>query len=144
VVAEEVRQLAEDTGHSARDIGRLVTGIREEVERAVVALARVLDDMAQAATRGRAGGSLFDAAHQQLASLLDAAGTIRDRADRLRETTTAIEGALARTAQVARSQQVRAEGSATVIEQQLESLGELRVASNALAQVGERVTDLLR
>ena len=144
VVAEEVRQLAEDTGHSARDIGRLVTGIREEVERAVVALARVLDDMGQAATRGRAGGSLFDAAHRQLASLLDAAGTIRERADRLRETTTAIESALARTAQVARSQQVRAEGSATVIEHQLESLGELRVAGEELAQLGERLTGLLR
>jgi methyl-accepting chemotaxis protein len=144
VVAEEVRQLAEDTGHSARDIGRLVTGIREEVERAVVALARVLDDMGQAATRGRAGGSLFDAAHQQLASLLDAAGTIRDRADRLRETTTAIEAALARSAQAARSQQARAEGSATVIEQQLDRLGELRAAGEELAQVGGRLTGLLR
>ena len=144
VVAEEVRQLAEDTGHSARDIGRLVTGIREEVERAVVALARVLDDMGQAATRGRAGGSLFDAAHQQLASLLDAAGTIRDRADRLRETTTAIEAALARSAQAARSQQARAEGSATIIEQQLDRLGELRAAGEELAQVGGRLTGLLR
>jgi hypothetical protein len=76
--------------------------------------------------------------------LLDAAGTIRDRADRLRETTAAIEVALARTAQVARSQEMRAEGSATVIEQQLESLGELRAAGDALAQVGERLTGLLR
>jgi methyl-accepting chemotaxis protein len=143
VVAEEVRQLAEDTGRSARDIGRLVTGIREEVERAVVALARVLEDMGQTATRGRAGGSLSDAAHEQLASLLGAAATIRDRADRLRETTSAIEAALARSAHAARSQQARAEGSATVVEQQLESLGKLRGAGEQLAQVGARLTALL-
>src|SRR4029077_8300020 len=85
VVAEEVRQLAEDTGNSARDIGPLVTGIRDEIERDVVALARVLDDMGKAATRGRAGGSLFDAAQQQRASLLGAAGTIRHPAHRIPE-----------------------------------------------------------
>jgi len=143
VVAEEVRQLAEDTGNSARDIGRLVTGIRDEIERAVVALARVLDDMGKAATRGRAGGSLFDAAQQQRASLLGAAGTIRDRADRLREATGTIEAAVGRSAQVARSQLARAEGAATTVEQQLTTVSDLRGAAERLAELGARLTSLL-
>ncbi len=144
VVAEEVRQLAEDTGHSARDIGRLVTGIREEIERAVVALARVLDDMGQAATRGRAGGSMFEAAQRQLATLLGAAGTIRDRVDRLREATATIEAAVARSTQVARSQLARAEGAATTAEQQLATVGELKAAAERLAELGDRLSGQLQ
>jgi methyl-accepting chemotaxis protein len=144
VVAEEVRQLAEDTGHSARDIGRLVTGIREEIERAVVALARVLDDMGQAATRGRAGGSMFEAAQRQLATLLGAAGTIRDRVDRLREATATIESAVARSTQVARSQLARAEGAATTAEQQLTTVNELKTAADRLAELGDRLTAQLQ
>ena len=143
MVAEEVRQLAEDTGASARDIGRLVTGIREEIERAVVALARVLDDMGQAAARGRAGGSLYDAAHQEIASLLGAAGAIRDRADRLREATGTIEAAVARSTHVTRSQIARAEGAAATTEQQLGTVGDLRTAAERLADLGDRLTRLL-
>lgn len=144
VVAEEVRQLAEDTGHSARDIGRLVTGIREEIEHAVVALARVLDDMGQAATRGRAGGSIFEAAQRQLAALLGAAGTIRDRVDRLREATATIEAAVARSTQVARSQLARAEGAATTAEQQLATVSEVKAAAERLAELGDRLTGQLQ
>ena len=144
VVAEEVRQLAEDTGHSARDIGRLVTGIREEIEHAVVALARVLDDMSQAATRGRAGGSIFEAAQRQLAALLGAAGTIRDRVDRLREATATIETAVARSTQVARSQLARAEGAATTAEQQLATVSEVKAAAERLAELGDRLTGQLQ
>lgn len=143
VVAEEVRQLAEDTGASARDIGRLVTGIREEIERAVVALARVLDDMGQAAARGRAGGSLYDAAHQEIASLLGAAGAIRDRADRLRDATGTIEAAVARSTHVTRSQIARAEGAAATTEQQLGTVSDLRTAAERLADLGDRLTRLL-
>lgn len=143
VVAEEVRQLAEDTGHSARDIGRLVTGIRDEVERAVLALARVLDDMGQAAIRGRAGGSLFDAAHQRLTSLLETAQGIRDRADRLEAATGTIEAAVSRSAHVARSQLARAEGAAVNVDQQLATATELRANAESLAKLGERLTGLL-
>jgi methyl-accepting chemotaxis protein len=143
VVAEEVRQLAEDTGHSARDIGRLVTGIREEIERAVLALARVLDDMGQAAIRGRAGGSLFDAAHQRLTSLLETGQGIRERADRLEAATGTIEAAVARSAHVARSQLTRAEAAAVNVDQQLVTATELRANAETLAKLGERLTGLL-
>jgi methyl-accepting chemotaxis protein len=143
VVAEEVRQLAEDTGASARDIGRLVTGIREEIERAVVALARVLDDMGQAAARGRAGGSMFETAQRTLAALLESTGAVRDRADRLREQTATVEAAVARSTHAARSQLARAEGAATTAEQQLGTLSELRAAANRLAELGDRLTGRL-
>jgi methyl-accepting chemotaxis protein len=143
VVAEEVRQLAEDTGHSARDIGRLVTGIREEIERAVLALARVLEDMGQAAARGRTGGALFDATHQRLTSLLQAAQGIRHRADRLETATGTIEAAVARSAGVARAQLARAEGAAANVDHQLITAGELRANAEALATLGERLSRLL-
>ncbi len=143
VVAEEVRHLAEDTGASARDIGRLVTGIREEIERAVVALARVLDDMGRAAARGRAGGSLGDAARQEMGALLGAAGAIRDRADRLREATGTIEAAVARSTHVTRSQIARAEVAAATTEQQLGTVSDLRAAAERLAGLGDRLTRLL-
>jgi len=143
VVAEEVRQLAEDTGHSARDIGRLVTGIREEIERAVLALARVLDDMGRAAARGRAGGALFDAAHRRVTTLLQTAQGVRHRADQLAMATGTIEATLSRSATVARTQLARAEGAAVDIDQQLTSTSELRSNAEALAAVGERLTRLL-
>jgi methyl-accepting chemotaxis protein len=143
VVAEEVRKLAEDTGHSARDIGRLVTGIRDEVERAVVALARVLDDMGQAAARGRTGETAFEATHRPLAALLDAAGGIRERADRLRAATAAIEAAVTRSTHGARSQLARAESAATTAEQQLGPVSEFRSAAGRLAELGNRLTDQL-
>ena len=143
VVAEEVRQLAEDTGHSARDIGRLVTGIREEIERAVLALARVLDDMGQAASRGRAGGSLFESAHGRLSSLLQTAQGIRERADRLEAATGTIETAVARSTHVARTHLARAEGVALNVDQQLTTATELRGSAESLARLGERLTGLL-
>ena len=142
VVAEEVRQLAEDTGHSARDIGRLVTGIREEIERAVLALARVLDDMGQAASRGRAGGSLFESAHGRLSSLLQTAQGIREHADRLEAATGTIETAVARSTHVARTHLARA-GVALNVDQQLTTATELRGSAESLARLGERLTGLL-
>jgi methyl-accepting chemotaxis protein len=143
VVAEEVRQLAEDTGHSARDIGRLVTGMRDEIERAVLALARVLEDMRQAAARGRAGGAVFDSAHQRLTALLEAARGLRQRADGLEVATGTIEAAVSRSAGVARAQLARAEGAATTVEHQLTAASELRANAEALAAMGERLTRLL-
>ena len=143
VVAEEVRQLAEDTGHSARDIGRLVTGIREEIERAVLALARVLDDMGRAAARGRAGGALFDAAHRRATTLLQTAQAVRHRADQLAVATGTIEATLSRSASVARSQLARAEGAAVNVDQQLTTTSELRSNAEALAALGEQLTRLV-
>ena len=143
VVAEEVRQLAEDTGHSARDIGRLVTGIRDEIERAVSALARVLDDMGQAASRGRAGGALFEAAHQRLNSLLKSAQGVRDRADRLETATGVLESTVARSSQAARTQLARAEGTAVTVDQQISTATELRSSADNLARLGEQLAALL-
>jgi len=143
VVAEEVRQLAEDTGHSARDIGRLVTGIREEIERAVLALARVLDDMGRAAARGRAGGALFDAAHRRATTLLQTAQAVRHRAEQLAVATGTIETTLSRSASVARTQLARAEGAAVNVDQQLTTTSELRSNAEALAALGERLTRLV-
>ena len=143
VVAEEVRQLADDSGRSARDIGRLVTGIRDEVERAVLALARVLDDMRGAADRGRTGGTLFDNAHQHLANLTGTATALRDRADRLQEAAARIESAVDRSTQVARGQLSRAEGAAAAVQQQLETAGELEAQAATLAAVAAKLETLL-
>ena len=143
VVAEEVRQLAEDTGHSARDIGRLVTGIRDEIERAVSALARVLDEMRDAASRGRAGGLLFEAAHQRLNVLLKSALVIRDRADRLEVATGSLEAAVARSNHAARAQLLRAEGAALTVDQQVSTASELRGSAESLARLGDHLATLL-
>ena len=143
VVAEEVRQLADDSGRSARDIGRLVTGIRDEVERAVLALARVLDDMRGAAARGRTGGTLFDNAHQHLVILTGTATALRDRADRLQEAAARIESAVERSTQVARGQLTRAEGAAAAVQQQLETAGELEAQAATLAAVAAKLETLL-
>jgi methyl-accepting chemotaxis protein len=143
VVAEEVRQLAEDTGHSARDIGRLVTGIRDEIERAVSALARVLEDMGQAASRGRAGGALFEAAHQRLNSLLKSAQGIHDRADQLEAATGTIEAAISRSSHAARAQLARAEGAVLTVDQQVSTASELRGNADSLARLGEHLAGLL-
>ncbi|HET8624665.1 MAG TPA: methyl-accepting chemotaxis protein [Gemmatimonadales bacterium] len=143
VVAEEVRQLAEDSGRSSRDIGRLVTGIRDEVERAVLALARVLDDMRNAAARGRTGGTLFDTAQQHLANLTGTATGLRDRADRLQEAAAKIEAAVERTTQVARGQLARAEGASAAVHQQLETARELAAEAERLATVATKLERLL-
>jgi methyl-accepting chemotaxis protein len=143
VVAEEVRQLAENTGHSARDIGRLVTGIRDEIERAVSALARVLHDMGQAASRGRAGGVLFEAAHQRFDALLTSAAGIRDRADRLGVATGTLEAAVARSSHTARAQLARAEGAALSSDQQVSTASELRGSADTLARIGDHLSGLL-
>ncbi len=143
VVAEEVRALAESSGHSARDISRLVAGIREEIERAVVALARVLEDMKGAAARGRSGVGLFEAAHQRIDSLIQAASSLKDRADRLQAATATIEAAVLRSTQVAKAQLTRAEGAASAVERQLATASELRANADRLAQVGQRLGGLL-
>jgi methyl-accepting chemotaxis protein len=143
VVAEEVRQLADDSGRSARDIGRLVTGIREEIERAVLALARVLEDMRGAAARGRTGGTLFDTAQQHLVNLTGTATALRDRADRLQETASRIETAVERSTQVAQGQLARAEGAAAAVQQQLETAGELEAQAASLAAVAAKLETLL-
>ncbi len=143
VVAEEVRQLADDSGRSARDIGRLVTGIRDEIERAVLALARVLEDMRGAAARGRTGGSLFDSAQQHLGHLAGAATTLRDRADRLQETAGRIDSAVERTAQVARAQLARADTAAAAVQQQLETAAELEMQAARLGSAAAKLEGLL-
>ena len=143
VVAEEVRRLADDSGRSARDIGRLVTGIREEIERAVLALARVLDDMRAAAARGRSGVTLFDTAQQHLAGLTGAAAGLRDRADRLQEAAGRIEAAVERSTHVARTQLARTEGASTAIQQQLETAGDLGAQAERLATVAAKLETLL-
>jgi methyl-accepting chemotaxis protein len=143
VVAEEVRRLADDSGSSARDIGRLVTGIREEIERAVLALARVVDDMRAAAVRGRSGVTLFDTAQQHLADLTGAAAGLRDRADRLQEAAGSIETAVQRSAQIARTQLARTEEASTAIQQQLETAGDLGSQAERLAAVAAKLDTLL-
>jgi methyl-accepting chemotaxis protein len=143
VVAEEVRQLADDSGRSARDIGRLVTGIRNEIERAVLALARVLEDMRGAAARGRTGGTLFGNAQQHLANLTGTATALRDRADRLQEAAGRIESAVERSTLVARGQLTRAEGAAAAVQQQLETAGELEGEAARLAAVAAKLEALL-
>ncbi len=143
VVAEEVRQLADDSGRSARDIGRLVTGIRDEIERAVLALARVLDDMGGAAARGRTGGALFDNAQQHLISLTGTATELRDRADRLQAAAARIEAAVERSTQVARGQLARAEGAAAAVQQQLDTAGELEAQAARLGSVAAKLETLL-
>jgi methyl-accepting chemotaxis protein len=143
VVAEEVRQLADDSGRSARDIGRLVTGVRNEIERAVLALARVLEDMRGAAARGRTGGTLFDNAQQHLVNLTGTATALRDRADQLQEAAARIESAVERSTQVARGQLTRAEGAAAAVQQQLETAGELASEAARLAAVASKLEALL-
>jgi methyl-accepting chemotaxis protein len=143
VVAEEVRQLAEDSGRSARDIGRLVTGIRDEIERAVLALERVLQDMQGAAARGRTGGALFENAQQHLANLTGTATMLRDRADRLQEVAARIEAAVERSAQVARGQLARAEGAAAAVQQQVATAGELEAHAAQLAAVATKLGSLM-
>ena len=143
VVAEEVRRLADDSGRSARDIGRLVTGIREAIERAVLALARVLDDMRAAAVRGRSGVTLFDTAQQHLASLTGAAAGLRDRADRLQDAAGRIEAAVERSTHVARTQLARTEGASTAIQQQLETAGDLGAQAERLATAAAKLETLL-
>jgi methyl-accepting chemotaxis protein len=143
VVAEEVRRLADDSGRSARDIGRLVTGIREEIERAVLALARVLEDMRAAAVRGRSGVTLFDDAQERLASLTGAATGLRERADRLQEAAGRIEAAVERSTQVARTQLARTEGASTAIQQQLDTAGDLGAQADRLAAVAAKLERLL-
>ncbi|HEU5170538.1 MAG TPA: methyl-accepting chemotaxis protein [Gemmatimonadales bacterium] len=139
VVAEEVRQLAEDSGRSARDIGRLVTGIRDEIERGVLALARVVEDMRAAATRGRAGGTLFDTAQQHLLNLTGTAAALRDRADRLHGSAAAVEAALDRSHQGARAQLARAEAVAAAAREQLESAADLRGEAERLAAAAAKL-----
>jgi methyl-accepting chemotaxis protein len=143
VVAEEVRQLADDSGRSARDIGRLVTGIRDEIERAVLSLARVLEDMRGAASRGRTGGTLFDSAQQHLVNLTGTATGLRDRADRLQEAAARIESAVERSTQVARGQLTRAEGATAAVQQQLDTAGELEAQATRLAAVAAKLETLL-
>jgi methyl-accepting chemotaxis protein len=143
VVAEEVRQLAEDSGRSSRDIGRLVTGIRDEVERAVLALARVLDNMRGAAERGRTGGALFDSAQRHLANLTGTATGLRDRADRLQEAAARIEAAVERSTQAARGQLTRAEGASTAVQQQLDTARELATEAERLAAVAVKLERLV-
>jgi methyl-accepting chemotaxis protein len=143
VVAEEVRQLAEDSGRSARDIGRLVTGVREEIERAVHALARVLDDMRGTAVRGRTSGALFDNAQQHLVNLTATAAALRDRADRLQEAAALIESAVERSTQVARGQLARAEGATRSIHEQLETAAELEAQAGRLSAVAAKLDGML-
>ncbi|MGH7632057.1 MAG: methyl-accepting chemotaxis protein [Gemmatimonadales bacterium] len=135
VVAEEVRQLADDSGRSARDIGRLVTGIRDEIERAVLALARVLDAMGGAAARGRTGGALFENAQQHLVNLTGTATALRDRADRLQEAAGRIGTAVERSRQVARGQLARAESATTTAQQQLAMARELAAEAERLGAI---------
>jgi methyl-accepting chemotaxis protein len=143
VVAEEVRQLAEDSGRSSRDIGRLVTGIRDEVERAVLALARVLEDMRGAASRGRTGGTLFENAQQHLVNLTGTATALRDRADRLQEAAARIESAVERSTRVARGQLARAEGASAAVQQQLDTARELATEAERLATVAGKLESLV-
>ncbi|HEX5386713.1 MAG TPA: methyl-accepting chemotaxis protein [Gemmatimonadales bacterium] len=143
VLAEEVRKLAEDSGTSARDIGRLVAGIREEIERAVVALARVLDDMEAAATRGRAGRTLFATAHQRLETLGEAATALKERADVLQSATATIEAAVHRSTEVAHGQLTRAEDAAAAVQQQMATATELRRNADRLVAVGRQLEHLL-
>jgi methyl-accepting chemotaxis protein len=142
VLAEEVRQLAEDSGKSARDIGRLVGKIREEIERGGSALARVLEDMGAAAERGRSGGAIFGATRERLATLVETGATLKDRADRLRAAAATIEAAVQRSTAVARTHLTRAETSRTATEQEA-TAAELRRNADRLAQAGRRVAEML-
>jgi hypothetical protein len=109
----------------------------------VSALARVLDEMRDAASRGRAGGLLFEAAHQRLNVLLKSALVIRDRADRLEAATGSLEAAVARSNHAARAQLLRAEGAALTVDQQVSTASELRGSAESLARLGDHLATLL-
>ncbi len=141
VVAEEVRKLAEQSGHAARSMGRNAQETRRVIDRA----ARVLEDL------GRQLGELSGSASRwsdQLTGIVTTADAAKDTGERLvqvprrnRELAERAKAILADAQTAAAQSAAEAAGVAGAAAEQLRSIAELHQGATELRTLADQLTE---
>jgi methyl-accepting chemotaxis protein len=139
VVAEEVRKLAEESAHAARQIATMITEVRENIASAVQSMAegerevRDVGDVAAEATRAL-GATL--AGIERLAEVITAASEVsRAQSTTMAELSTAIQSVQS----VSDDAAARAEVAAQLATQQTSALEGLSQSSQQMAGLADRL-----
>jgi methyl-accepting chemotaxis protein len=143
VVADEVRKLAEQSSHSAKQIAQLIRSIQTETDKVVQSMVRGAKEVAEGIKAVNASGESF---HQILRS-------VHEVADQIQEVSTAAQQLSAGTEQVVASMSAISEialaGAAATqnisasVEEQAASMEEIDSSASALSKMAEELQMLI-
>lgn len=158
VVALEIRDLAERTGSSTREIGLLIHSVQEEVQRALrsmnVGASSVDGGVALANEAGRALQKILESAKNSLEMGRGIADSMKEQAKGIEEVAKAIERVSEMVSQLSAATSQQAAGSDHIvaeIEQMREvassvqsATAEQKIASVTISAASERMMDMVR
>ncbi len=119
VVAEEIRQLAERTATSAKEIGALIGSFQAETGRAVAAMQegsrRVIDGSERSREAGRALKEILESAQRSSAMVSEIAGATRALAKESQDVSASVNKVHDMTAQIKKSTSEQTQGSEQIM-----------------------------
>ncbi|WP_432776285.1 methyl-accepting chemotaxis protein [Brevibacillus gelatini] len=143
VVAEEVRKLAEQSAGSANKINDLISLIREQMEKALVSMDQVKDEVSEGMVVGAQAGTSFEHIQRSVDDVAVQIQEVSAGAQRVAASMEEIVQSVTAIREVARETAAGTQNVSAATEEQLASMEEISSSALALSKMSEELQKII-
>lgn len=143
IVADEVRQLAEQSGQSAKQIGELVGEIQRDMHQSVQSMGTVKSDVVSGTEKAQLTEQKFQQIITAMQSISDQIQDVSATTQQLSAGSQQVSASVSQVADIAREASQNTQNVVAATEEQLASMEEITASAGSLSKMAEELQELI-
>ncbi len=143
IVADEVRQLAEQSGASAKQIGELVGEIQKDMNQSVQAMDTVKSDVVSGTEKAQLTEQKFNQIVEAMQAISDQIQDVSATTQQLSAGAEQVSASVSQVADIARDASQNTQNVVAATEEQLASMEEITASASSLSKMAEELQELI-